>query len=97
MRTEALETEAAAGLGLSQPWQRITQDPRQDKEQPHQSAYRHTDHYERTLTQQEGISGIPIIQRLKSSTHLNNINLLKNSNMQAQNAQGPQSILTSTS
>lgn len=94
MREKVEEAEAAARSIQSQPWHQIRQDTKQDKDQPPQSAYELADHYETTSIQQEGISGIPVIHRLKSSTHLNNINSLKNSNMQAQ---GPQGILSSIS
>ena len=83
-REKAEEAEAATGSIQSQRWQQIRQDTKQNMEQPLQSAYELTDHHERTSIQQEGISGIPVIHRLKSSTHLNNFNSLKNSNMQAQ-------------
>jgi hypothetical protein len=35
-------------------------------------------------THQDGIGGGPTMQRLKSSTHLNNINLLKNQTLKSQ-------------
>jgi len=42
----------------------------------------------------DNIGGVPTIQRLKSSTHLNNINLLKNQTLKNQ---GPQNFLGSIS
>lgn len=58
------------------------------------NAHKHAEDVQEMLTHQDGVSGGPAMQRLKSSTHLNNINLLKNQTLKSQ---GPQNVLGSIS
>jgi hypothetical protein len=48
------------------------------------NVHKRAEDVEEMLAHQDGIGGGPTMQRLKSSTHLNNINLLKNQTLKSQ-------------